>query len=105
MWTPETQASTNNKWTYIHTYIHTCTHTHIHTPHADMHNNFDDPQDLEGWNCGQITTCGRMGQVCGGFNIKGTKTELSKGFHLLPGTYSVELDFIKIDSWFVCAIE
>ena len=69
-------------------------------------NDFSNSKDFEGWNCGQITACGEIGgQICGGFNVKGTRAELTKTFYLPPGTYSVELDFIKIDSWFVCAIE
>ena len=65
-------------------------------------NKFDDRNNFEGWNCGSITTCGNFGQFCGGFNVKGTGAELKKTYTNLPaGTYSVELDFIKIDSWFV----
>ena len=65
---------------------------------------FDDPQDFEGWSCAAITTCGQLGQICGGYNIKGTDSDITKTFNDLPaGTYSVELDFIKIDSWFVRA--
>ena len=59
---------------------------------------------FEGWNCGEITTCGQFGQVCGGYNVKGAGSELTKTFDLPPGMYSVELDFIKIDSWFVCMV-
>ena len=62
---------------------------------------FDNKQDFEGWNCGKITTCGNLGQICGGYNVKGTGTEIVKTFALPAGTYSVELDFIKIDSWCV----
>ena len=62
---------------------------------------FDNPQDFEGWNCGEITTCGRLGNICGGFNVKGGDSDITKTFHLPAGTYSVELDFIKIDSWCV----
>ena len=64
---------------------------------------FSDANDFEGWNCGSITICGDLGQFCGGFNVKGTRSDLKKTYTNLPaGTYSVELDFIKIDSWFVC---
>ena len=63
--------------------------------------NFDNPHDFEGWNCGKITSCGRMGHICGGYNAKGTGSDITKTFHLPAGSYSVELDFIKIDSWFV----
>ncbi len=65
---------------------------------------FDHSQDFEGWNCGAITTCGDMGQICGGYNFKGKRSDIKKTFDLPAGTYSVELDFIKIDSWFVCAL-
>ena len=63
---------------------------------------FSDENDFEGWNCGSITTCGDLGQFCGGFDVKGVRADLKKTYTNLPaGTYSVELDFIKIDSWFV----
>ena len=40
--------------------------------------------------------------MCGGYDVKGgSGSDLTKTFHLPPGMYSVELDFIKIDSWFV----
>ena len=58
-------------------------------------------QDFEGWNCGKITTCGNLGQFCGGYNVKGQGSEIKKTFMLPAGSYSVELNFIKIDSWFV----
>ena len=62
-------------------------------------NKFDNKDEFEGWNCGSITTCGDHGHICGGFNSKGTGDNLIKTFMLPPGTYSVELDFVKIDSW------
>ena len=62
---------------------------------------FYDQQDFDGWNCGKITTCGDFGEVCGGFGVKGKGSEIKKTFDLPAGTYSVQLDFIKIDSWFV----
>ena len=65
---------------------------------------FDDPKDFDDWNCGSITTCGYMGQICGGFNAKGTGSEIENILKLPAGTYSVELDFIKIDSWFVSCV-
>ena len=64
-------------------------------------NKFDNLKDFEGWNCGKITTCGKH-QFCGGYNVKGKGSEIKKTFMLPAGTYSVELDFIKIDSWCVC---
>ena len=65
---------------------------------------FDDLENFEGWNCEKITTCGELGQVCGGFNVKAKESEITKKFTLPPGTYTVEMDFIRIDSWFVCVI-
>ena len=71
-----------------------------HSDATSEHNKFDNQNDFEGWNCGSITTCGEFGQFCGGFNVKGTGADIKKTFNDLPaGTYSVELDFIKIDSW------
>ena len=67
----------------------------------DIKNKFDNPSDFEGWNCGKITTCGDH-QLCGGYNVKGKNSEIKKTFFLPEGTYSVDLDFIKIDSWCVC---
>ena len=63
---------------------------------------FDDLRDFEGWNCGKITTCGKFRKICGGYNVKGKASDITKTLNLPAGTYSVELDFIKIDSWFVC---
>ena len=65
---------------------------------------FDTPQDFEGWNCGKITTCGSLGSICGGYNVKGKGSDIKKIYSLPSGTYSVQLDFIRIDSWLVCAI-
>merc|ERR1712032_1006771 len=59
---------------------------------------FDRMNDFEGWNCGKITTCGEH-QFCGGYCVKGKGSDITKTFYLPPGIYSVELDFIKIDSW------
>ena len=42
-----------------------------------------------------------MGNVCGGAWVKGAESEIVKTLKLPAGTYSVELDFIKIDSWCV----
>ena len=63
-------------------------------------NRFNNLGDFEGWNCGKITTCGKH-QFCGGYNVKGKGSEIKKTFMLPAGIYSVELDFIKIDSWWV----
>ena len=65
---------------------------------------FDTPQDFEGWNCGKITTCGSLGSICGGYNVKGKGSDIKKIYSLPSGTYSVQLDFIRIDSWLVCVI-
>ena len=63
---------------------------------------FEDTGDLEGWNCGKITTCGKYGNVCGGYATKGGQgDDIKKTFDVPAGKYSVTLDFIKIDSWFV----
>ena len=63
--------------------------------------NFDNPRDFEGWDCGKITTCGKFGNICGGYNIKTDGDAIQQTF-LLPAdaTYWVTMDFIKIDSWF-----
>merc|ERR1712048_546889 len=61
---------------------------------------FDDKNDFEGWNCGQIRTCGeKNGNVCGGYMTKGKGDDIKKTFEVPEGMYRVTLDFIKIDSW------
>ena len=73
--------------------------------HKGMDNKFNNENVFEGWNCGKITRCGEFGQICGRFGVKGKVWKIKKTFNNLPaGKYSVELDFIKIDSWFVCVI-
>ena len=62
---------------------------------------FKNPNDFEGWNCGKINTCGEYGPICGGFNVKARESDIKKTYMLPAGKYSVELDFIKIDSWLV----
>lgn len=62
---------------------------------------FDDTNNFEGWNCGKITSCGKYGNVCGGYNTKGKGHDIKQTFEVPAGKYSVTLDFIKIDSWFV----
>ena len=59
---------------------------------------------FDDWNCGKITTCGDFGEVCGGYGAKGKGSDIKKTFILPAGTYSVQLDFLKIDSWFVCVM-
>ena len=65
---------------------------------------FYDQQDFDGWNCGKITTCGDFGEVCGGYGAKGKGSDIKKTFNLPAGVYSVQLDFLRIDSWFVCVM-
>ena len=62
---------------------------------------FKDPTNFEGWNCGKITTCGKFGNICGGFNAKAKSHDITKTFTVSAGTYAISLDFIKIDSWLV----
>ena len=62
---------------------------------------FSSPNDYKGWNCGKITTCGKFGSICGGFGVKGKGSDIKKTFNVPAGTYSVTLNFIKIDSWYV----
>ena len=61
---------------------------------------FDDASDLEDWNCGKITLCGKFGNICGGFSVKGTDDHIEKTYMLPAGTYAFTTDFLKIDSWF-----
>ena len=60
--------------------------------------------ELDGWNCGWITKCSAFGQVCGGHGVKGGSSDIQKTFNLPAGVYSVQLDFLRIDSWFVCVM-
>ena len=76
------------------------------TPDTKSHsvlavNFFADTNDFEGWTCSKITSCGKFGNVCGGFNVKGQGHDIKKTFEVPAGKYSVALDFIKIDSWSV----
>ena len=62
---------------------------------------FDDPLVFEGWSCGRITTCGKFGNICGGYNVKTGGDDIRQTFMLPAGrTHWVTMDFIKIDSWF-----
>ena len=63
--------------------------------------NFDNG-DQQGWSCDSITSCGEFGNICGGFNTKAKSHDIKKTFSVPAGQYSLTLDFIKIDSWFVC---
>ena len=63
--------------------------------------NFEDTTDFQGWNCGKITKCGKYGNICGGFATKGQGDDIKQTFDVPAGNYSVTLDFIKMDSWFV----
>ena len=62
---------------------------------------FNDPSNFEGWNCGKIQKCGKWGNICGGYGVKGKGADIKKTFHLPAGTYSLNMEFIKVDSWFV----
>ena len=63
---------------------------------------FDDKKKgFDDWNCGQITKCGDFGKVCGGYGAKVKGSDIKKTFTLPAGIYSVQLDFIRVDSWFV----
>eukprot|EP00935_MAST-01C_sp_MAST-1C-sp1_P002896 g2896.t1 len=60
---------------------------------------FED-NDMNGWSCGSVTTCGSYGAICGGYNVKGTGATISKEFRVGTATpYSLTLDFLAIDSW------
>ena len=62
--------------------------------------NFDNPNDFEGWNCDKITTCGKFGNICGGYDVKTGGDYIQQTFMLPTGRpHWVTLDFIKIDSW------
>ena len=67
-------------------------------------NDFENINNFEDWNCGKITICGDH-QICGGYNVKGKGSYITKTFMLPAGKYSLQLDFIKIDSWCVCGRE
>ena len=75
-----------------------CVYTKVFT---SVTTEFDDKSNFEGWNCGAITSCGKYGNVCGGYDTKGKGHDIKKTFEVPEGTYWVALDFIKIDSWFV----
>ena len=56
---------------------------------------------MNGWSCGAITTCGSLGKVCGGYGKRGRGSDIRKRFSRLTigETYTIKLDFIRIDSW------
>ena len=62
--------------------------------------------NFNGWTCGKVQACGKWGNICGGHNSgKGAGEEITKTFTGLdPGKYTVTMDFMMIDSWFVCSI-
>ena len=62
---------------------------------------FENKRDFEGWNCGEITLCGKYGHVCGGYQTTGSGHVIKQTFAVPTGEYAVSLEFIKIDSWFV----
>merc|ERR1712048_1488649 len=62
--------------------------------------NFQNDKDFQGFNCVKITNCGSLGKICGGYNTKAKSHDIKKTYKDLPdGTYTISLDFIKIDSW------
>ena len=64
--------------------------------------NFQNEKDFQGFNCVAITNCGSLGKICGGYNTKAKSHDIKKTYKNLPaGSYTVSLDFIKIDSWCV----
>ena len=64
--------------------------------------NFQNEKDFSGFNCVKITNCGSLGKICGGYNTKAKSHDIKKTYKDLPaGSYTVSLDFIKIDSWYV----
>ena len=65
---------------------------------------FYNKKGFDDWNCGKITTCGDFGAVCGGYGVKGKGSDIKKTFNLPAGICSVQLDFLRIDSWFVCVM-
>ena len=85
----------------MHSFIHSISHALPVKPLAPIVAKFDNTDDFEGWNCGKISTCGKFGKVCGGYNTKGPGDDITKTFDVPAGKYSVALDLIKIDSWFV----
>ena len=66
-----------------------------------LRSEFNNPKDFEGWSCTKITSCGKFGNVCGGYGVKAKGAEIKKTFQLPAGAYSVTLDFIKLDTWLV----
>ena len=62
---------------------------------------FNNPKNFEGWSCGKVQKCGSFGNICGGANVKGKGSNIQKTFMLPAGKYSVKLDFLEIDTWFV----
>jgi len=55
--------------------------------------------DMDGWDCGTIQTCGSLGEICGGKDHKGKGSSIERSVDLAAGTYKLTLDFIKVDSW------
>jgi hypothetical protein len=65
------------------------------TQESLMRTNFE-AGEMDGWDCGAITSCGDYGSICGGFGQKGSGATISKTFNVQPGNYDVALDFIKV---------
>ena len=72
---------------------------------TSVKSDFSNKNDFEDWSCGAITSCGKYGNVCGGYKTKGKGDEIGRTFRVATGTYSVSLDFIKIDSWLVLRVK
>ena len=70
------------------------------TPFQSSFNN-----SMDGWDCGQITTCGvdvsGFGKICGGYNTKGKNRHITRSISPLKiGTsYTFSTDIIIGDSW------
>ena len=54
---------------------------------------------MNGWTCGAIQSCGTFGKVCGGYNQKGRGETIEKTYTVPTGRYLVQVGIIKIDSW------
>ena len=59
---------------------------------------FEDNQ-MNGWSCGAIQSCGTYGKVCGGYNQKGAGDTIEKTYTVTTGRYLVQIGILKVDSW------
>ena len=61
--------------------------------------------DFCGYNCDKIQHCGKWGNACGVYGVKGKVSDIKKTFVVPVDIFTVTLDFIKIYSWYVrCVI-